>query len=211
MADHQQDVHKTSTFSVVFAVLGGILVPMILIALIAKFFIAGSLGTAEATPAPKAEVAKIEENIKPVAAVEVASSSAPQAEKGGEEVVKGVCAMCHGTGLMGSPKIGDKAAWEPRIKQGYETLVKHAVEGIRSMPARGGNPALTDNEVAAAVAYMANQAGADFKATAAAPAAAAEAPAAETKTADAAAAPAASGKSGEEWLRLYVQCVMLQV
>lgn len=198
MADHQQDVHKTSTFSVVFAVLGGILVPMILIALIAKFFIAGSLGTAEATPAPKAEVAKIEENIKPVAAVEVASSSAPQAEKGGEEVVKGVCAMCHGTGLMGSPKIGDKAAWEPRIKQGYETLVKHAVEGIRSMPARGGNPALTDNEVAGAVAYMANQAGADFKAPTAAPAAAAEAPAAETKTADAAAAPAASGKSGEE-------------
>lgn len=196
MADHQQDVHKTSTFSVVFAVLGGILVPMILIALVAKFFIAGSLGSAEATPAPKAEVAKIEENIKPVAAVEVASSSAPQAEKGGEEVVKGVCAMCHGTGLMGSPKIGDKAAWEPRIKQGYETLVKHAVEGIRSMPARGGNPALTDNEVAAAVAYMANQAGADFKAPTAAPAAAAEAPAAETKTADA--APAASGKSGEE-------------
>ncbi len=79
-------------------------------------------------------------------------------------MVKAVCAMCHATGLMGSPKIGDKAGWEPRIKQGYETLVKHAVEGIRSMPARGGNPGLSDDEVARAVAYMANQSGADFKA-----------------------------------------------
>jgi cytochrome c5 len=63
---------------------------------------------------------------------------------------------------MGSPKIGDKSAWEPRIAQGYETLIKHAIEGIRMMPARGGNPDLTDGEVASAVAYMANQAGAKF-------------------------------------------------
>jgi cytochrome c5 len=67
-------------------------------------------------------------------------------------------------GALGSPKIGDKASWAPRISQGYETLVKHAIQGIRSMPARGGNPALTDTEVANAVAYMANQSGANFKA-----------------------------------------------
>jgi len=151
--------HKSSTFSVVYAVLGGILVPMILIALIAKFFIAGS-----ATEAPKAEVAKVEENIKPVAAVEVASAAGPATEKTGEEVVTAVCSMCHAAGLMGSPKIGDKSAWSPRISLGYDTLVKHAIEGIRSMPAKGGNPALTENEVARAVVYMANQSGADFKA-----------------------------------------------
>lgn len=156
---------------------------------------------------PTAALSKVEENIKPVAMVEVATAGAAGAtEKSGEEVVKAVCAMCHAAGLMNSPKIGDKAQWQPRIAQGYETLVKHAIEGIRSMPARGGNPSLTDNEVASAVAHMANASGANFTAPApkkaeasaapvetAAPAATA-APATETKVA---AAPAASGKSGE--------------
>jgi cytochrome c5 len=142
--------------------------------------------------------------------VEVAEAGATGAtEKTGEEVVKGVCAMCHAAGLMNSPKIGDKGQWQARIAQGYETLVKHAIEGIRSMPARGGNPSLTDSEVANAVAYMANQSGANFKETApkaaeAAPVAEAPAaaPAVEAKAAEpvaVAAAPAvAAGKSGED-------------
>lgn len=150
----------------------------------------------------------MEENIKPVAAVEVASAgNASGAEKSGEEVVKAVCSMCHAAGLMNAPKIGDKGQWQPRIAQGYETLVKHAIEGIRTMPARGGNPSLTDGEVASAVAHMANASGASFKAPApkaaeekpaeAAPAPAAEAAApAAAPVAVAAAAPA--GKSGEE-------------
>jgi cytochrome c5 len=108
------------------------------------------------------QVADVKENIAPVATVEVADASAATAEKSGEDVVKGGCAMCHATGLMNSPKIGDAAQWEPRIALGYETLVKHAIEGIRTMPAKGGNPALTDGEIAAAVAVMANQSGASF-------------------------------------------------
>jgi len=160
---------------------------------------------------PTAQLAQIDENIKPVAQVELAEASAAGAtEKSGEEVVKAVCSMCHAAGLMNSPKIGDKGQWQPRIAQGYETLVKHAIEGIRSMPARGGNPSLSDNEVANAVAYMANQSGANFKETAPKaaevdPAAEAPAvPAADAKAAEpvaqkvAAAAPAAAGKSGEE-------------
>ncbi len=107
-------------------------------------------------------VAKVAENIKPVAAVEVAAASTAHVEKSGEEVVKAVCSMCHATGLMNAPKIGDKAQWGPRIAQGYETLVQHAEAGIRTMPARGGNPDLTDAEIAGAVANMANQAGANF-------------------------------------------------
>jgi cytochrome c5 len=66
-------------------------------------------------------------------------------------------------GALGSPKIGDKGAWGPRISQGYETLVKHAIAGLRAMPARGGNAELTDVEVARAVAFMANQSGASFQ------------------------------------------------
>lgn len=114
-----------------------------------------------------ADSSAISERIKPVAEVVVAAApAAAGAEKSGEEVVKTICSACHAVGALGAPKIGDKAAWAPRIAQGYETLVKHATEGIRSMPARGGNPALTDGEVAAAVAHMANQAGASFKAPA---------------------------------------------
>jgi cytochrome c5 len=127
--------------------------------------------TKEETPVPAADIAaKAEANVKPVAAVEVAAVAGPHVEKSGEEVVKGVCAMCHAAGLMESPKIGDKAQWQPRIAQGYETLTQHAIAGIRNMPARGGNPDLSDNEIAAAVAVMANGAGADFKAPEAKPA-----------------------------------------
>ena len=116
----------------------------------------------EEVAASAAVVAKVEENIKPVAVVEVAAVEVAHVEQSGAEVVKGGCAMCHAAGLMNAPKIGDKGQWEPRIAQGYATLVKHAVEGIRTMPAKGGNPALTEGEIAAAVAEMANQAGASF-------------------------------------------------
>lgn len=169
--------YQPSPMSVTLTIVGGIVVPMLLIALVAKVFIAPSQ---EAAEVPAAKSAAIESNIKPVAMVEMASADGPKGPKSGEEVVKAVCSMCHGGGLMGSPKIGDKASWAPRIAQGYETLVKHAIEGIRSMPARGGNADLTDDEVAGAVVYMANGAGANFKAPepAAAPAEAAPAEAA---------------------------------
>lgn len=108
-------------------------------------------------------VANVEQNIKPVAAVEVAPVEVAHEEKSGAEVVQAACAACHASGMLNAPKIGDKGQWAPRIALGYDTLVKHAIEGIRSMPARGGNADLTDDEVASAVAEMANGAGANFK------------------------------------------------
>ena len=80
------------------------------------------------------------------------------ADMSGEQVFKSVCSMCHGSGVMGAPKFGDKAAWAPRIKQGEDTLVQHALHGIRMMPARGGRSSLTDAEVKAAVHYMVSHA-----------------------------------------------------
>lgn len=117
-------------------------------------------------PAPAAETKPTEPvaaAAAPVANVVAANAApAPVAGKSGEEVYKAVCAMCHTPGLMNAPKLGDKAQWEPRIKQGHATLVSNATKGIRMMPAKGGNPALTDAEVAGAVKYMANAAGAGF-------------------------------------------------
>ena len=116
--------------------------------------------------------------------------NAPKVLQSGQAVYNAVCVACHGTGAAGAPKFGDAGAWSARIAQGYDTLVQHAIQGIRAMPAKGGNPDLDNIEVARAVAYMANQAGAKFKEpeapaqanaaaqpAAAAPAAAAPAPA----------------------------------
>src|SRR5262249_10331299 len=81
----------------------------------------------------------------------------------GEAVYKATCAACHATGAAGAPKAGDSSAWAPRIKEGFETLVKHATEGFKAMPAKGGNGDLDPMEVARAVAFMGNQSGAKFK------------------------------------------------
>jgi cytochrome c5 len=164
MSEHDHDFPATSVSQVVLAIVGALIAPTLVLVLIAKLLM-GVEATHIADPDPAADSAKVEERIKPVAQVEVAPvESGPHVDKGGEEVVKAVCSACHAVGALGSPKIGDKAAWAPRIAQGYDTLIKHAIAGIRSMPARGGNPDLTDGEIANAIAYMANQSGANFKA-----------------------------------------------
>lgn len=172
------DFPKTTVRQFVIALLGGLFAPVLVFFLIYRF-----VGAIQATHLedkdPATAEAAVVERIKPVAEVNVGGDTGPHIDKSGEQVVKEICSACHAVGALGSPKIGDKGAWGPRISQGYETLVKHALSGIRQMPARGGNPDLTDNEVAGAVAYMANQAGANFKAPApaAAPAPAEAAPA----------------------------------
>lgn len=79
--------------------------------------------------------------------------------RAGRDVWSGTCQGCHGLGIAGSPKITDKEAWAPRIAQGKDTLYEHALNGFfgedgAMMPERGGNPALTDDEVKAAVDFM---------------------------------------------------------
>jgi cytochrome c5 len=119
-------------------------------------------------------------------------ANAPKVLQSGQAVFTATCSACHATGAAGAPKAGDSAAWGPRIAQGYDTLVQHALQGIRAMPAKGGNPDLDDVEVARAVVYMANQSGAKFKEPAAPAPAAAGAASAATATAPAAAAPAST-------------------
>jgi cytochrome c5 len=102
--------------------------------------------------------------LAPVARLEfVPSGTATHTLRGGEAVYSGLCVACHGTGAAGSPKLGDKKAWGPRIAQGFDTLVKHATEGYKTMPAKGGDASLDPQEVARAVAWMADQGGASFK------------------------------------------------
>jgi cytochrome c5 len=81
--------------------------------------------------------------------------------KAGEEVYKAQCSACHAAGAAGAPKFADAGAWGARIKQGLETLVTSALKGKGAMGAQGGGD-FNDTEIARAVVYMANNAGAKF-------------------------------------------------
>jgi cytochrome c5 len=80
----------------------------------------------------------------------------------GEAVFKAQCSTCHATGLLGSPKFGDAAAWAPRISTGFDALLTSALKGKNAMTAQGGG-AYSDFEIARAVVYMTSAAGGKFE------------------------------------------------
>lgn len=126
--------------------------------------------------------------IQPVAGFKLVDANAPKVFKTGQQVFESTCTACHTAGLAGAPKIGDKDAWAPFIKEGYESLVKNAIHGIGAMPPKGGNSSLDDFEVIRAMVYMTNKSGASFDE----PKEPAGDKAAETKAPTQAAAPAAA-------------------
>lgn len=79
---------------------------------------------------------------------------AQPATRSGEQIVKMQCVKCHGSGVNGAPKIDDRAAWAPRMRQGLQVTVASAIKGHGKMPARGGVANLTDAELRAAILYM---------------------------------------------------------
>jgi cytochrome c5 len=108
--------------------------------------------------------------LKPVGTVVQAGDPQPQqatvqapvaAARSGADVYAEACAACHGAGIAGAPRIGDSAAWAPRIGQGMDTLVMHATQGFQGnagyMPAKGGRVDLSDADVASAVEHMVSQ------------------------------------------------------
>ncbi|MDE2357939.1 MAG: cytochrome c5 family protein [Betaproteobacteria bacterium] len=135
-------------------------VPIALFALLSQLMTSG-------VPAGQGSEDAIAARIKPVGSIVMAEATGPKGNLTGGEVFAQVCKTCHETGLAGAPKAGDKAAWGPRIAQGEKVLLAHALAGFQGkagvMPAKGGNPDLTDDEVHRAVVYMANLAGAGWK------------------------------------------------
>jgi cytochrome c5 len=185
MADSNVKMTPTKPREVIVSVVAGLLAPLLAIFLIIQLVLGIQAGQKPDTSSEAAQKAALE-RIKPFAELAALDASAPVVEKSGQEVYEAACVACHGSGALGAPRFENKGDWNARIGQGYDTLVKNAIEGIRQMPPRGGNAGLTDAEVARSVAYMANAAGASFKAPEAA--APAEAVAA---TPEAEAAPAA--------------------
>ena len=194
MSDDHAKMTKTTPQQFFVALWAGMFAPIIAIALILGLIakIQGSHGEKDSLEYnEKATLARI----KPVGELNIVDASAPRVEKEGKQVFDEVCTACHTPGALGAPKFGNKADWAPRIKQGYDTLIKHAEEGIRQMPPRGGNPDLSDIEIARAVAYMADAAGAKFNPPAA-PAAPAAAPGAAPAPGAAAPASGATPAAG---------------
>lgn len=90
------------------------------------------------------------------------ASGGPAAPKSGEDTFQQVCSACHGAGIAGAPKAGDKAAWGPRLAKGKEVLYDHALKGFQGssgvMPAKGGRADVSDDLVKAAVDHMVDMA-----------------------------------------------------
>jgi cytochrome c5 len=141
------------TFTVVLGFLGAFTLGIILIS--------NLLAAEEAVD--KGALARLEERIKPVGEVitdpaalmaMTAATTASRAPMTGPEIVTKVCGACHGAGVLGAPKVGDKAEWAKRKSGGLNALVASAIKGKNAMPPKGGDPSLSDDEVKAAVQEM---------------------------------------------------------
>lgn len=159
------------------AVVAAFVVPIVVIVLLANFV---DFGTRTGAGSGENQEEAVARRIQPVGRVEIRLAGAATALRSGEEVYQAQCAACHATGLVGSPKFGDAAAWGPRIKSGFDALLHSALKGKGSMTPQGGG-SFTDIEVGRGVVYMANHGGANFEEP--------KAPAAAASAAGAASAP----------------------
>ncbi|OZI31765.1 cytochrome c5 family protein [Bordetella genomosp. 10] len=154
-AEEHASLIKTPQQLVVTVVLSFV-IPIIIILMLVNVVVSkGRSGAGSNALTPDA----IDKRIAPVAGFDFVDITAPKVFKTGEQVFGAVCTSCHTAGVAGAPKVGDSAAWGPRIKEGYEAMLNIALHGKGAMPAKGGNPSLSDYEVARAVVYMANKSG----------------------------------------------------
>lgn len=142
------------------AVLGAIAIPVASVYFVVQLWNSASTSHAD-LGSPTMSTEAVTARIQPVGVSKASEPVAPGA-RSGEQVYTAICTTCHATGAAGSPKVGDNAAWAPRIAKGWAALLTSATKGFNAMPARGGSPDLTDDEVGRAIAYMANKSGGSF-------------------------------------------------
>ena len=179
MSDAQHTEHEANhegpiktPKQLVGAVVASFVVPIVVIIMLANFVNFGDK-TGAGSDGMGAEAVAL--RLQRVGRIEIKDASSAGVLKTGEQVYQAQCSACHASGAAGSPKLGDEAAWGPRVKTGYEMLLTSALKGKNAMGAQGGGD-FSDVEVGRAVVYMANKGGAKFDEPKA-PAAAASAPA----------------------------------
>lgn len=159
---HNDQAHDKEFFRTFGMVLGA------LFGIFAFCIFAASLIVPKQGPS-EAEVARLQARIAPVgqvvtdpaALVKVTTNAVQREPLTADQVYAQACAACHDAGVLNSPKTGDKAAWAARAGAGggLDGLTASAIKGKNQMPARGGNPDLTDDEIKAAVKLMLEKSG----------------------------------------------------
>lgn len=150
---------KTPKQLVVTVVLS-FLIPIVVIILLVSWVTSGTKSSSGSnTLTPEATAVRI----APVAQIEIVDVNAPKVLQSGEQVYNAVCAACHDAGVAGAYKFADQVAWGPVIATGLDSMTANVISGKGAMPARGGNPNLDDLEIARAVVYLTNAAGANFE------------------------------------------------
>ncbi len=187
-APHEGPIKTPKQLAV--AVVASFVVPILFIVLLANYV---SFGNKPAAGSDALSAEAVARRLQPIGAIEVRDASAPRLLRAGDVVYAGQCAACHTSGAAGAPKLGDTAAWAPRIATGYEALLNSALKGKGAMGAQGGGE-YSDIEIGRAVVHMVNQSGGKM-AEPAAPAASAAASAAAPAPAAAAPAPAAAASA----------------
>jgi cytochrome c5 len=154
--DHEHESPIKTPRQLITVVVLAFVVPIILIVLLVQFVTGGSkLDKGSPAMSPEA-VAK---RIQPIAEVNVGESAAAQVfaapgKADGKKVYESTCSVCHGPGIAGAPKFGDKAAWAAHLMHGIPALYQSALKGKNAMPPKGGNLTLPDADIKAAVDYM---------------------------------------------------------
>lgn len=157
----EQDSHtgpiKTPK-QLIWTVVASFIIPIVTIILLVNYVAFGDKPAAGSDGMTEQAIAK---RIQPLGMVEIRDASDVASLKTGVQVYEAVCGACHTSGAAGAPKLGDAAAWAPRVATGYEALLTSALKGKGAMGAQGGGD-FSDYEIARAVVHMANQGGGKF-------------------------------------------------
>jgi cytochrome c5 len=143
----------------VWTVVASFIVPIVTIILLVNYVALGTRPSAGSDGLGEAAVAR---RIQPVGTVVVRDMSDLASLQTGEQVYQAVCSACHVAGVAGAPKLGDAAAWAPRVATGFDALLNSALKGKGGMGPQGGGD-FSDFEIARAVVTMANQSGGKFE------------------------------------------------
>ena len=150
----EQQPQKKDSTTLILMIAGGAVLALAVFALLSNLGSTVAKNSVDAQAKAEYQQKAMHAVLQPVGTVASVDKSLAPVERSGEQVYAAVCGACHATGLLDSPKTGSEADWTPRAAVGLDALVTSAINGKGSMPARGGNPSITDKEIRSAILFM---------------------------------------------------------